>query len=143
MRKSNILLVEDNEGDVVLLKEVFSSNGNHYNISVVFDGEEALKYLRKKDKYENAETPDLILLDINLPKVSGTEVLEQIKNDPKLRSIPVVVLTTSSAQTDISKAYVNHANCFITKPPNLDQFVQCIQNIELYWFSECLKLPNA
>ena len=127
-KEVQILPVEDNEGDIVLtleaLKEAKVVNGVH----VVKDGEEALQYLRKEGKYKNMETPDLILLDINLPKVNGMEVLTEIENDVGLTVIQVVMLTTSDSEKDILKSYQHHANCFITKPVDFDKFMYVLQN---------------
>ncbi len=136
-----ILLVEDNEGDIVLtiqaLKKARVSNG----ISVARDGDEALKFLRKEGTFQNAETPDLILLDINLPKIDGMEVLTEIKNDESLRSIPVVMLTTSDSENDIVRSYYNHANCYITKPVDFNNFMEVVQMIKDFWIS-IVKLPK-
>jgi len=140
-KEIRILLVEDNEGDVVLtlqaLKKANISNG----VDVVTDGEQALLYLRKKGKYATAETPDLILLDINLPKVDGMEVLEEVKNDETLKIIPVVILTTSDSENDILKSYNNHANCYITKPVDFRKFMEVVQMIKEFWIT-IVKLPT-
>lgn len=137
----HILLVEDNEGDVVLTKEALSSGRIKNKISVVRDGEEALDFVHKRNQYANAERPDLILLDINLPKIDGLEVLTEIKNDAELKAIPVVMLTTSSAERDIVNSYRNHANCYITKPVDLEKFLDIVHAIEDYWIS-IVKLPK-
>ncbi len=136
-----ILLVEDNEGDIVLTMEALRKARGGNDISVVRDGDEALKYLRKEGKFINAETPDLILLDINLPKVDGLEVLATIKNDEILRSIPVVMLTTSETENDIMQSYHNHANCYIVKPVDFKKFMEVIQIIKDFWFI-VVKLPK-
>ena len=140
-KEVKILLVEDNEGDIVLtleaLKEAKFSNG----IYVVKDGEEALQYLRKEGRFEKAWTPDLILLDINLPRLDGKEVLAEIKKDPKLMVIPVVMLTTSDSEKDIMESYHNHANCYITKPVDFQKFMEVVYVIKNFWIS-IVQLPN-
>jgi len=120
----NILLVEDNPGDILLTMEALKESKIHNNIDVVKDGIEALAFLKREGKYINKSRPDLILLDLNLPKKDGREVLEEIKSDKHLKKIPVVVLTTSEAEQDILKAYNLHANCYITKPVDLEQFIK-------------------
>jgi two-component system, chemotaxis family, response regulator Rcp1 len=142
LRAINILLVEDNPGDVRLTQEVLKEGKIRNTLNVVMDGEEALQYLHKEGKYSNIELPDIILLDLNLPKIDGREVLEQIKKDPKLKRIPVIVLTTSDAQNDIMKVYDNHGNCYITKPVDFDQFINVVKSIEDFWLS-IVKLPPA
>lgn len=138
----DILLVEDNPADARLtieaLKEAKVCNG----LFVVEDGIEALEFLRKEDQYLDAPTPDLILLDLNLPKMSGQEVLSAIKEDPVLHSIPVVVLTTSEADKDVLEAYDLHANCYVVKPVNFEQFLESVKHIKDFWFS-VVKLPSA
>lgn len=141
LRIINILLVEDNPGDVRLTQEVFKEGKIKNILHVVMDGEEALDYLNKRGKYTTAETPDLVLLDLNLPKIDGREVLEEIKNTPKLKRIPVIVLTTSDAQADILKMYDNHANCYITKPVDFSQFMNVVKSIEDFWLT-IVKLPS-
>jgi len=136
-----ILLVEDNPGDARLTREAFKDGRLLNNLSVVGDGVEALAYLRQQGQYRNSTRPDLILLDLNLPKKDGREVLEEIKADEHLKRIPVVVLTTSSAQEDVARAYGSHANCYITKPVDLDQFLRVAQSIESFWLS-LVKLPS-
>jgi len=123
-RPVNILLVEDNLGDVRLTQEALKEGKVLNNLSIARDGEEAMEFLGRKGKYANAVRPDLILLDLNMPKKDGRAVLTDIKNDEELRSIPVVVLTTSVAEQDILKAYNLHANCYITKPVDLGQFIE-------------------
>lgn len=135
-----ILLVEDNPGDVRLTQEVFKEGKIHNRLNVVNDGVEALAYLRREGRYADVVPQDLILLDLNLPKKSGREVLAEIKADPMLRQIPVVVLTTSAAERDILEAYSLHANCYITKPVDLDQFERVIRSIEDFWLA-LVKLP--
>jgi len=135
-----ILLVEDNPADVRLTKEALKSGKILHSLSVVGDGVEALAFLRRQGKYKDARRPDLILLDLNLPKKGGREVLEEIKSDDELKSIPVVVLTVSKAEEDVLKTYRLHANCYITKPVDLDQFISVVQSIEDFWFS-IVQLP--
>jgi CheY-like chemotaxis protein len=136
----DILLVEDNPGDVRLTMEALKEAKLLNTVAHVPDGVEAIAYLHKKGKYSEASRPDLILLDLNLPKKDGREVLAEIKNDPNLKRIPVVILTTSRAEQDILKAYNLHANCYITKPVDLDQFVRVAKSIDDFWFS-MVKLP--
>lgn len=137
-----ILLVEDNPGDVRLVQEAMKENKLLNNLSVVGDGEEAMTFLRREDGYANAVRPDLILLDLNLPKKSGQEVLAEIKQDRELKWIPVVILTTSAAEQDVLKSYYLQANCYVTKPVDLDQFVTVVKAIEDFWVS-IVKLPEA
>lgn len=135
-----ILLVEDNPGDVRLSIEVLRDAKVHNHLNTVSDGVEALAFLRHEGIYADAPHPDLILLDLNLPKKDGREVLAEIKADDKLKRIPVVVLTTSQSEEDILKAYELHANCYISKPVNLDQFIKVVQSIEAFWLT-IVKLP--
>ena len=135
-----ILLVEDNPGDVRLTQEALKETKVLNRLNVVKDGVEAINYLRHAKGYEEAVTPDLILLDLNLPRKDGREVLQDIKADPQLRHIPVVILTVSQAEQDIMKTYDLHANCYITKPINLDQFVEVVKAIEDFWLT-IVKLP--
>jgi chemotaxis family two-component system response regulator Rcp1 len=137
-----ILLVEDNPGDVRLTIEALKEGKLRNHMSVVGDGEAALSYLRKEAGYEDAVRPDLVLLDLNLPRKDGREVLADMKSDPDLRRIPVVVLTTSEAEEDILKTYNLHANCYITKPVDLDQFITVVRSIEAFWFS-VVSLPTT
>lgn len=137
-----ILLVEDNPGDVRLTVEALKEGKVHNHLSVVSNGVEALAFLRNQGPYTDAPRPDLMLLDLNLPKKDGREVLAEIKDDPNLRRIPVVVLTTSEAEADVLKSYALHANCYITKPVDLEQFINVIGKIEDFWFS-IVKLPAA
>ena len=139
-RPAEILLVEDNPGDAGLTRETLQDSKLLNHMSVVHDGVEAMAYLRREGKYVHATRPDLILLDLNLPKKDGREVLAEIKSDAQLRRIPVVVLTMSSAEQDILTAYDLHANCYITKPVDLDQFSAAIRGIEEFWFT-IVKLP--
>ena len=141
MSEIHILLVEDNEGDVVLTLEALKEARLKNKISVVRDGEEAMEFLYKKDRYTTEDTPHLILLDINLPKMDGKEVLNKIKSDPDLKKIPVVILTTSSSEKDILEAYNSYANCYITKPVDLDKFIDVIHTVEDFWIS-IVQLPN-
>ena len=136
-----ILLVEDNPGDVRLTREVLREGRIRNTLNVVGDGVEALDFLHRRGAYSDAHPQDLILLDLNLPKMNGQEVLAEIKKDPDLKSIPVVVLTTSSAEQDVLSAYDLHANCYITKPVDLDQFVRVVQSIEDFWLS-IVRLPG-
>ena len=140
-RPVEILLVEDNPGDVDLTRETLLDSKLLNHMSVVNNGVEAMAYLRREGKYVDATRPDLILLDLNLPKKDGREVLAEIKADERLRRIPVVVLTTSSAEKDILQTYDLHANCYITKPVNLDQFSAVVRAIEEFWFT-IVKLPS-
>ncbi|MDD3375361.1 MAG: response regulator [Candidatus Omnitrophica bacterium] len=142
LKSIEILLVEDNPGDVELTKEALKESKMKNNLSVAEDGEEATDFLFKKGKYSGAATPDLILLDLNLPKKDGREVLAEIKADPILRRVPVVVLTTSEAEQDIAKAYDHHANCYIKKPVDFNKFIDVVQKIEDFWFS-IVKLPRV
>ncbi|HEU4771624.1 MAG TPA: response regulator [Candidatus Binatia bacterium] len=136
-----VLLVEDNPGDVRLTKEALKEGKLLNQLTVVGDGVEALSFLRKEGVYADAPQPELILLDLNLPKKDGREVLAEIKADPNLRRIPVVVLTTSSSEEDILKIYDLHANCYITKPVDLEQFMGVVKSIEDFWVS-VVKLPS-
>lgn len=136
----DILLVEDNPADARLTSEAFHEAKVRNNIHVVSDGVEALAYLRREGAHKDAVRPDLILLDLNLPKRDGREVLADIKEDPDLRRIPVVILTTSEAEQDILKSYDLHANAFVTKPVGLDQFIDAIHAIEGFWLT-VVRLP--
>ena len=135
-----ILLVEDNPGDVRLTREAFKEGKVLNNLSVVEDGAEAMAFLRQQGKYADAPRPDLILLDLNLPKKDGREVLPEIKGDTNLKRIPVVVLTTSKAEQDILKTYNLHANCYVTKPVDLEQFISVVRFVQHFWLS-VVKLP--
>jgi two-component system, chemotaxis family, response regulator Rcp1 len=144
MKAVNILLVEDNDGDILLTKEAFNEAKLKNEIAVVKDGEAALDYLFRREKYENDDTwalPDMILLDINLPRVSGLEVLAEIKRDAQLKVIPVIMLTTSESEKDIMTSYRHYANCYITKPVDLDKFLDVVKTIENFWIS-IVKLPH-
>jgi CheY-like chemotaxis protein len=135
-----ILLVEDNPGDVRLTKEALKEGKVANQINVVMDGIEAMAFLHKEGKYGNAPKPDLILLDLNLPKKNGREVLAEIKMDSRLKCIPVVILTSSQAEKDIVMTYNLHANCYIKKPVDFDQFIDVVKSIEDFWFN-VVKLP--
>jgi CheY-like chemotaxis protein len=135
-----ILLVEDNPADVRLTREALGSDHLWNHLNAAKDGVEAMAYLRREGKYASAVRPDLILLDLNLPKKDGREVLAEIKADPNLMRIPVVVLTTSDAEEDILKTYGLHANCYITKPVDLRQFMKVVKSIEDFWLA-IVKLP--
>lgn len=138
----HILLVEDNEGDILLIKEAFEEARIVNEIRTVKDGEKAILYLKKSDPYTDVKVPDLILLDVNLPRKNGHEVLAFIKTSPGLKQIPVVMLTTSSSEKDIIESYRNHANCYITKPVEVDKFMDAILKIEEFWI-ELVKLPSG
>lgn len=135
-----ILLIEDNPGDIRLTLEAFKDGKVHNHISIVTDGIEALAFLRREGKYSDVKKPDIILLDLNLPKKDGRETLQEIKNDEGLKNIPVIVLSCSSADVDILRSYKLHANCYISKPVDLDQFVNVVKSIENFWL-EIVKLP--
>lgn len=137
----NILLVEDNPSDVRLTKEVLKDGKIKNVLNVVMDGEEAINYLKKRDHFNDATTPDIILLDLNLPKKDGREVLAEIKSDDNLKQIPVIILTTSAAEQDILSTYAHHANCYIMKPVDFNQFIQVVRSIENFWLT-IVKLPG-
>lgn len=141
MNSIHILLVEDNEGDIFLITEALEEGKIVDKISVTKDGKEAIDFLEKKEKYKNEETPDLILLDVNLPKKNGHEVLEYIKTSENLKQIPVIMLTTSSSDKDVLLSYKNHANCFITKPLDVNNFLTIVSSIESFWIN-IVKLPK-
>jgi CheY-like chemotaxis protein len=140
MEPIHILLVEDNEGDILLTKEAFEEARIMTKLSVVKDGKRAIDFLTNADEYLNEKTPDLILLDVNLPKKNGHEVLQHIKRDENLKRIPVIMLTTSSFKKDVNLAYDNYANCYITKPIEVKEFVNVVTTIENFWIS-IVKLP--
>jgi chemotaxis family two-component system response regulator Rcp1 len=137
-----ILLVEDSPGDVRLTQEALRDAKVHNTLHVALDGVEATSFLWRQGKHANAPRPDLILLDLNLPKKGGREVLEEIKLDPGLKSIPVVILTTSAAEEDILQSYQLHANCYIIKPVDLDQFLKVVKTIDNFWLA-IVKLPSG
>jgi two-component system, chemotaxis family, response regulator Rcp1 len=136
-----VLLVEDSPGDVRLTQEAFKDAKVHINLHVASDGEEAMAFLNRAGKHSNAPRPDLILLDLNLPKKDGREVLGEIKESPTLKSIPVVILTTSASETDILQSYQFHANCYIAKPVDLEGFLKVVRSIDNFWLS-VVKLPR-
>lgn len=137
----SILLAEDNPADIELVREAFGSIGVNNSIEVVEDGEEAMEYLNQTGKFKDKPTPSLILLDLNLPKLSGKEVLRNIKNDENLRRLPVVVLTSSQAERDVSEAYNLNANCYITKPVDVNEFIRSITVIASFWLN-IAKIPR-
>lgn len=141
-RPAEVLLVEDNPADVRLTREAMKEGRVLNNMYVVGDGEAAMDFLLRKKPYENAPRPDLILLDLNLPKKNGREVLAEIKQIEDLKSIPVVVLTTSKAEEDIFRTYQLHANCFVSKPVDLEKFIEVVQQIENFWLS-IVSLPRG
>jgi CheY-like chemotaxis protein len=142
MSEIQILLVEDNEGDILLTLEAFKEIKIKNSIAVVKDGEEAIEFLKKQGQYADRVMPNLILLDINMPKLNGIEVLDFIKKDDKLRKIPVVMLTTSSSESDIAICYEKSANCFITKPLDFGKFLNVVEAIESFWFT-IAQLPKT
>jgi chemotaxis family two-component system response regulator Rcp1 len=137
-----VLLVEDSPGDVRLTREAFKDAKVHINLNVASDGAEAMAYLANEGKYANSPRPDLILLDLNLPKKDGREVLAELKSSPALRCIPVVILTTSASEADIDGSYQHHANCYITKPVDLDGFLKVVKSIDSFWLS-VVRLPRV
>ena len=141
-RHFELLLVEDNPGDVLLTQEAFREGGAPLRLSVVGDGEEALRYLRKQGAHEHAIRPDLILLDLNLPRKDGRELLAEIKQDDDLAQIPVLILTTSQSRQDIGRAYKLHANCYLTKPLDVETFMAKMRSVEDFWLRTA-RLPNA
>lgn len=141
MEPIHILLVEDNEGDILLTKEALQEAKILTSLSVVKDGKEAIDFVSRTGKYNNASLPDIVLLDVNLPKKNGHEVLQYIKGDEELKYIPVIMLTTSSSERDINLSYSNYANSFITKPVNVNDFLSVITSMENYWIS-IVKLPT-
>lgn len=141
METIHILLVEDNDGDILLTTEALEDGKIVNKISVVRDGKEAIDFVNREGKYEEAGTPDLILLDVNLPKKNGYEVLQHIKSSEDLKQIPVIMLTTSSSEKDIMQSYKNYANCFITKPVEVNEFMNAVAKIEDFWIN-IVKLPK-
>lgn len=142
MKKGHILLVEDNEGDILLTKEAFEHSSLVNKLSVVRNGKEAMDFLTKKGKYAHEVLPDFVLLDVNIPKKNGHEVLRFIKNTEHIKHIPVVMFTTSSTPKDVSMAYENHANCYITKPVDVKSFQIAVNQIENFWLS-LVQLPPS
>lgn len=134
-RAVEVLLIEDNPGDIRLTQEAFKEGRVLVNLTVAMDGVEALDVLNRRGKFGSASRPDLILLDLNLPKKSGREVLEEIKASDELRRIPVIVMTTSKAEADIHRAYNLNANCYVTKPVELDEFLEVVRSIEDFWLT--------
>ena len=141
-RPVEILLVEDNPGDVRLTREALKEGKVYNNLHWAKDGVEALEYLKREGKHVDATRPDIILLDLNLPKKDGREVLAVIKNDERLMRIPVVVLTTSKAEEDVMRSYALHANCYVTKPVDLEKFIVVVQSIDRFWLT-VVTLPPA
>jgi CheY-like chemotaxis protein len=137
----DVLLVEDDAGDVLLIREAFEHNKVHNTLVVVSDGVEAIDFLRRRGEHADAQRPDLILLDLNLPRKDGREVLAEVKGDPDLRSIPVVVLTTSKAEEDVLRSYDLHANAYVTKPVDFDRFIAVVRQIDEFFVS-VVKLPH-
>src|SRR3972149_11216537 len=140
MKAFEILLVEDNQSFVSLMMEALKESQVFTNLNVVMDGAEAMAFVRRESKYVHAPRPDIILLDLNLPKKKGLKVLEEIKNDPDIKRIPVVIFTVSSAEQDVLKSYNLHANCYIIKPKDLDQFIGVVKSTINFWFT-VVQLP--
>jgi CheY-like chemotaxis protein len=138
-----ILLVEDNPGDVRLTREALKEGKVYSNLHTVKDGVEAMEFLRRRGKYQDVPRPDIILLDLNLPKKDGREVLEEIKTDSDLKRIPVVVLTTSKAEEDVLRTYNLHANCYVTKPVDLEKFMIVVKTIDVFWLTVVTLPPNG
>ena len=136
-----VLLVEDSPGDVRLTREAFKDAKVHINLHVASDGADAMAFLERQGEHANAPRPDLILLDLNLPKKDGREVLAELKESPALKCIPVVILTTSASEADIQGSYQRHANCYITKPVDLEGFLKVVRSIDNFWLS-VVKLPH-
>lgn len=141
IRPINVLIVEDNRADIRLVQEALKEGKICIGLNVAEDGIEAMTYLRKEDKYKDVNTPDVVLLDLNMPKKSGFEVLEEMKEDENLRRIPVIVMTISKAEEDILKSYNLHANAYIVKPVELNQFIEAIRSIKEFWLT-IVKLPS-
>ncbi len=141
-RTIEILLVEDNPGDIRLTREALKDAKLLNNLSVCTDGVEAMAFLRREGEYSDSPRPDLILLDLNMPKKDGREVLAEIKDDPRFKRIPVVMLSTSTAQNDVLNSYDLHANCYITKPVDMEQFITVVKTIEDFWLT-IVKLPKV
>jgi CheY-like chemotaxis protein len=141
MKQIDILLVEDNEGDILLISEALEEGKVINSINIARDGEKAIDYLEKRGGNKEAISPDLIILDVNLPRKNGHEVLEYVKESEHLKHIPVIMLTTSSSEKDIIKSYKNHANCYITKPVEADAFLDAVTSIERFWIS-LVQLPG-
>jgi CheY-like chemotaxis protein len=142
MKRIHILLVEDNKGDILLIEEALEEGKVANDVSIVKDGEKAIQFLDKEGDYKESLTPDLIILDINLPRKNGFEVLQYVKQTDHLKHIPVIMLTTSSSERDIAKSYDQHANCYITKPVGVEEFLKAVTSIEQFWI-ELVKLPKS
>ncbi len=140
LKPVNILIVEDNRADIRLIEEAFKEGKLYIDLDVAEDGVEAMAYLRKEGNYKDVNSPDLILLDLNMPRKNGYEVLEEIKLDDNLRRIPVIIMTISKAEEDILKSYNLHANAYIVKPVELNQFIETVKSLEEFWFT-IIKLP--
>lgn len=141
MKPIHILLVEDNPGDAELTREALSDAKISNTLSIVTDGEQAIDFLRNRGEFIDVDSPDVVLLDLNLPKMDGREVLAEVKSDPELRMIPVIVMTTSAADDDIARAYNDHANAYIQKPIDFDEFIRTVRGVENFWLS-IVKLPT-
>lgn len=141
-RPAEVLLVEDSPGDVRLTREALKEGKVRNNLSVVSDGVEAMEFLRREGKYKDAPRPDIVLLDLNMPRKDGREVLAEMKSDEQLKRIPVVVLTTSEAEQDILRTYDLHANCYLTKPVDLEQFISIVKSVEDFWLT-IVQLPRS
>ncbi len=141
-RAARILLVEDNKGDIILTKRAFRESKISNELTVVTSGEDAVAYLKKEQPYAESLTPDLILLDLNLPQMSGHDVLDFIKNDPKVSHIPVVILSSSRAEQDVIRSYKLHANAYVVKPMNAEKFIEVVDTLEKFWFSLAV-LPHS
>jgi CheY-like chemotaxis protein len=141
-RPAEVLLVEDSPGDVRLTREALKEGKVRNNLSVVSDGVEAMEFLRREGKYKDAPRPDIVLLDLNMPRKDGREVLAEMKSDEQLKRIPVVVLTTSEAEQDILRTYDLHANCYLTKPVDLEQFISIVKSVEDFWLT-IVQLPKS
>jgi len=141
-RAAEVLLVEDSPGDVRLTREALKEGKVRNNLSVVNDGVEAMEFLRRQGKYADAPRPDIVLLDLNMPRKDGREVLAEMKGDDDLKRIPVVILTTSEAEQDILKTYELHANCYLTKPVDLEQFISIVKSVEDFWLT-IVQLPRS
>ncbi len=141
-QRLEILLVEDNPGDVLLTQEAFREGAFPHRLSVVGNGEEALRFLRREESYTQAPQPSVILLDLNMPKMDGREFLAELKQDSSLRHIPVIVFTTSESAQDVLHAYRLHANCYLTKPAGVHEFLQKIRSVEQFWLNT-VRLPNS
>ena len=141
MEQIHILLVEDNEGDILLTKEALDDAKIKVKLTILRDGQEAINYMTRKGNYANALLPDLVLLDVNLPKKNGHEVLKSLKENDDIKQIPIIMLTTSSSEKDINLAYHNYANCYITKPIEVADFLKVVSSIENFWIS-LVKLPT-